>query len=419
MALSPRAYVPNPYLAYVWFKVRGEVITLDAKERPAALLGFDYTRSVDNTGNIATINLIDKDKDHIEPMLIGLGTTPVFFKYGYTDGNQSPWYSAIVQTYTTDYVVEGTLINVTLMTSGLAGTLKDERKKSRPWTGKLVSEIVLEIANQRGWVVEDGAIEKTKKLDENSDLISCKLDHKVFTQQNMTDEQFITEVLVPRAVRDKDLVSGYKFWFDDSDVSTAKVNFRPPAKDGEAVREFHFMSDKMSEVLSYKPRSNAMNLLPQGAGIVGLPYMDQMTGEYGVEEVYDANTPEKTLLGGNLTSIASPNEEKQHSVPLRVVRDKEQANYLARETFYKMSDLMYDATLQVMGDPLLKPFTVIKVIFTHIPGKIHYTSGKWFILQIKDSIKGGKFTSTLTLQRNAMREDLGASGDVGTGKVNA
>lgn len=414
MALTPRDYAPNPYLAYVRFKVRGEIITL-RHGRPDALLGFSYTRTTDNAGNVATINLIDKDKDRLEPMFVGLDTEPVYFQYGYTEGRLSPWYSAVVTEYTPEYVVEGTKINVNMVTQGLMGTLGEERKKTVAWTEKRIDEIVAEIASQRGW---DTEIDETEEVPDNPWMEKSEVGPKQFTQQNLTDEQFIVQVLLPRAIRKSDGVGGYAFWFDDTDGKT-KIHFHPPRMDAAPVKTYHFMFDKMSEVVSYSPMMTPMIAKSFGAGVVGLPFMDVRTGEYKVVEIHDSNTPEKVLLGGPLSLVEAPKNERQHAIPLRVVADEDQAKQMAKAAFMQMYNATFGASLTIVGDPTLKPFSVIRVIFVHKEGKVHYTSGLWLVQQIKDTISAGKYLSQLTLTRTGYREDAGIEGTQGTGKVNA
>lgn len=380
--------------------------------RPKALRSFNYERVGTIGANTAKIILFDPEWDKIEGLLQNGGWRNIELQYGYTTGLRSPKYKLVLMGYLPTFSVDGCTLDLTCISAGFHLSPKVPRLKSKTWGDKRISEIVEDICGENGWAAE---VDRTQEVYDNHDLEESGLVRAHFTQNKLSDLQFIAEVLQPRAIREKDKAGDYRLFFDDA---TNKLHFHPPTYDKGPEKIYTYRMERTSEVISWQPRVDGFARILRGAGVSALPYVDTQTGDYGNSEFNDADTPEKTLLGGQFTITSQKEEEFYHAVEGRPVRDKDQADAIARSRYYTELNDVYGGVLEIVGDPSRLPGTNIKILVLKPNGALHYTTGLYHIMKITDSMSSGVFKSTLELQRNAFSAQSGVTGDPGTGKVN-
>ena len=409
MALPPPTYCPNPVLAYVWIRINGVDITIPT-QGPRKLTGFSYSRIGDKGGNRATISFFDENWDEVENPIVSSSTFPeITFRYGYTDGLQSPDFTGLIYDYKPVFAIDGTKIVVEVISVGFQDGA--DRLKSRTWKGMDIHEIVAAIAREHSWNSE---IDETRSILDNDGIESSLVEKKVFHQSNVRDLQFIITCLTPFAVRKTDKTADYKVWLDDR---TNTLHFHPPRFEESEVATFVFMRDRMSEVISFSPDMRGQLNLRLGAGVAGTPYLDSQTGQYGTVVHTNATTPEKTLLGGPLTAAGKEIDEDFSVSDGRYVRDAFHADTASRDRFFDQFNSIFGATMVLQGNPTLLPHTVIRMIVIKRDGNLHYSSGLYKILDILDQIDPGNFTSTLNMIRNSYPA-AGVGGDQGIGNIN-
>ena len=72
---------------------------------------------------------------------------------------------------------------------------------------------------------------------------------------------------------------------------------------------------------------------------------------------------------------------------------------IAQSMYDRYQSSMYDATMDIMGDPLIRVFKWIYVAVFTKHGFLHHSSGIYFIKSASDSLSRGEFVTTLSLQK--------------------
>lgn len=411
MALTPPSYGQPDHLAFAWVWINGVDVSLSSG-RPNYLVELDYSRIADRGGNRLTVCFFDIDYDYIEGLITKSPEHQIDFQYGYTEGLRSPKYCCKIINYKPIFTIDGVKIIIEALSHGYSIN-EDPTQTKDEWEGKRIDEIVNEICDKRGW---DKDVDICKEILENDSLLSTELVQKRFKQGRMRDIQFILEVLAPHAVREEDKSGDYRVYFDDAEL---KLHFHPPRLEDPPVRTFIYMRDKMSEVISFSPDISGAVIMGAGGGTAGMSFIHRQDG--AVEEVLHNNqtTPEKTVIGGSLTEEKIWENERYSATVIGNCRDKEQADILVRDRWFRMFNLGFGGELQIHGDPRLNPFDVIKVMVITRDGGIHYSSGLYQVINIQDNISGGTFTSNLKLIRNGYPATEAATGDPAIGNINA
>lgn len=417
MPLTPPTYTPNPYYAWVKASIDGAPL-LDLNDRPHRQIGFSYVRNASNAGgNRLSLTVFDKDWDVVESMITKSSKSELTFSYGYTNGIQSPTYKTVIIGYKPSFGIDGTKIVIDCVSQPFNDQEDMQRSRTFPGvTGRKemeIHEIVQYIANERGWSVDFD--ETDTKLD-NHHLEEAGLLKQHFAQNKMRDVQFIKEILAPRAMRKKDKSGDYRAFFEDTEQP--KLHFHPPRNDQGPSGTYTFMRQKMSEVISFSPDINGEMKLKMGAGVSVCPYLDIQTGEYNYAKANNATTPEKQILGGELTVASDEDDEhasQSHSTP---IRSHDHAEVACRDRYQKAFNSILGGELLIQGDPRLQLFKVIRVNVIKSDGGLHYSSGLYMISAIVDDISGGQFTSNMTLIRQGYtKASSGVSGDPSIGQV--
>ena len=82
---------------------------------------------------------------------------------------------------------------------------------------------------------------------------------------------------------------------------------------------------------------------------------------------------------------------------------------VAQSMYDRYQSSMYDASMEIMGDPMIKVFKWIYVAVFTKHGFLHHSSGIYFIRSASDSISRGDFTTTLSLQKLGSEKTMNMS----------
>lgn len=419
MPLEPGFYSPNPYFAFVEASIDGFLLTTK-NDRPQYLTGFTYTKRAGLAGNYVQLTIFDSEWTTVESAITKSKDLILKFQYGYTDGVYSPVYEAIIINYKPTFTIDGVQLTIEAISKGFGEYSDFQKSRSFPEvTGRSemeIHEIVKWIADDRGWDVD---YDETETVTDNHNLELSGPELKHFIQHKMKDTQFMIDVLVPRASRKKDGMMDFKVFFEDS--PKPKLHFHPMRVDtAPVVRSFTFMRNKMSEVISFSPEMNPQALLKMGAGVASCPYIDMQTGNYEDIITKNSNTPDKTVLGGNLTFAIDEKDENYSVVNSTPSRDADEAKVNSGIRWYTMYMSLLRGNIVIQGDPRVEPHTIIEVMVIMPNGLYHYSSGLWYVMDVTNNISGGQYTTSMELRRSGFQKTQpGITGDPVVGKVRA
>lgn len=245
---------------------------------------------------------------------------------------------------------------------------------------------------------------------------------KTFYRVNMSGPQFIKQVLAPYCKAKETGQGGYRLWFADESSPDGsrgtKLYFKPD--------NYSNIEDKVSQnilkdidreyqfSLGSGPTSSVLDFTPNYAGIV--------TSIMGGATVEGATTEAITneLLSTSYNRFSDKNRpstgDSVYDDLQGIVRIGDSSytyDEIAAKSanlWYNMSFYGYTADMTILGDPLLNPQTVCVVgVYTPM-GLPHHSSGVYLIYHITDEIRGGTFTSQLSLVRNAIKIGTNDSG---------
>lgn len=427
MALSPPSYVETPHVAYVNFYIGGTNITKYPDGKPRSLQSFTYTNETNDTGTFS-LQIVDPQWDFVDKAIIEAydsKNVPVTFNFGYRDcgGIHSRTYNGWLTNVTPSFYIDGLMLTI----EG-TGTLAELSliKRSDSYPSKLrdgvdnflrIDEIVSWIAKKHGFVPD---VEPCKEIKVTDGLGATEPTQMRFIQNNMTDLQFIRNILIPLAVSEKTGESGYVLHVDDD---TKRLVFKPEQKRLAPERTFIYMREAKSEVISFEVDYNGSFLSAMtGTEKVTVPYIDANTGEIGVVEKHSDNTPEKVYLSGFKVPfpLTTAMRIKDNTGLISTLPELNKAVAEARAMsryFNAWNSMLVKAKLTIVGDDNddIKRAKTCKVIVRKPDGKEHPVSGNWYIYGQVHEVSGGRWTTTLELQREG---DRGVGEPVTVGQAN-
>ena len=402
-AFNEPLYTPQPNIGFVDFIVGGVSITLPDKSegRPQRLQDFSYVRKAMNCSNMFMIKVIDTEWIVVENLLVQ-GRTEVKFKYyvnGPGGGLQSPMYHGLISNFTTNFAVDHCEISI----EGYSmGTEANEIKRCGSYKNKKISEIVKEICDRNGW---NCVIDETQSVKQYEGFTDTKIRNKVWTQNQVSDLQFIKETLLPYAVRDSDKVAGYKIFFDDKRDENGKItlHFHPPRIENKVFKSYKFMrNDPYTPVISFAPEIPGHLKFMYGAGSVSSLTFDHITQDINKNTVNQQTTPEKTALSNKTIEQVVDQKCGVGKKSFTSASSASDGKKLSKQMFYSNFNALYKAEMVIHLDTRLSVMDVINIQVILPSGLPHYSSGNYLIMEITDSIPA--LTSTLQLFRNSSKE---------------
>lgn len=360
---------------FIW--AGGELLTTDPP-RPNIQQDFEITRLEDH-GSTVTFTLFDDHWDEIEEKLSKLYSN-IQIQYGYL-GNLSKTYNMLLTNYSISFNSSGVILTVSAITQG---SHKNAQPVSITTGTNNPTEAVKAICREMKWTV----IDENFDASENFTLAS----EETFNVNEDNPITYISNVLVPAASKDNET---YYFYLDDNNVAYfKKIDYN---NTGEASRTYVYQKGYDSVVL---------DMTFDIKGVFGGTNNFVVTG--AVAEVIDPLTKEISQVSATLdstrTTVTGAYSHTNSSQSIiqsdSYGMNKEQVSAMLNYRMKNASDSIYEATMNIVGDPSVELLDTIRIINITDYGNLHHTSGLYLVIGITDTISGGTMTTTLKLIRN-------------------
>lgn len=230
-------------------------------------------------------------------------------------------------------------------------------------------------------------------------------------QRAETNSSFIERVLLPRASTGFGGRKNYTFH-----ITGATLTFKPP--DFKVRRRFFYGRDLLGTMLSFKPRIDK-NLIWNGTysnqTVVGFDPLSKKGLTSEVDINFEKKRDKKRVQIAPGTFIA-PRAPKSTAGRLYVTPydDKALLEQFARYKSDLVSWKVFEADATIIGDPSIEVNDMVDVILLTNQGDVHYTSGKYLVIDVVHKIRRGSFTTDLKLRHGDGHERSGgkAFGDI-------
>lgn len=391
--------IPQPAVPFVELAVGDFNLT---PIPPQYLLNLNHRRNMLDTANEFSFSIYDDTAIELE-LAIAEGHDNVRFRYGWVNGESTPVFSGKIWDYTIEFQSGGAVLNVTGTSTALEAHAV---AATATYAGLDIHDIVKQIAKREGWKV--GYIEPCVPI---TGYYANEVKEKVkkpFTQKNVSSTKFIKEQLIPYAISSKTGEGGFNLYFEDTS-KTPTVYFAPPNYKKAVTKSLNLdiNAGRRSAVVSFTPEVKG-SLLMQGGGTVEATAIDSLSNNMTTLTYSDSSNASKTLTGPK--SIVDFKKGKQ-AINLSSASLQEMS-HKAASLWSKNANLMYSASLEMIGDPTMKANSLVEVNVVTNKGKPHHTSGIYLVTEVDDDISGGMFMSNLKLMKNAT--SAGAINRVGT-----
>lgn len=376
-------------------KVRGG-IRQTSTVRPNSLISFSYTRKLSGA-NTVTLTVLDSSFHALEQQIMDF-RDQLEISYGYSGGYMTPWLSFFIMDYTP--VITDAGIEVTMECISLGGL--NFTKRHRDFTGT-PSDIVKLIAEENKWNVN---IQDTLPIMGAEGLVDAALSLVPFVQTGTSDLNFIRDILIPSAASENERFGSFYAWFEDLNNT---FNFRQLDWLKESNRRYSYLyGDENSIVSEWNPAVN-------GAWLASLGGVELIDGNVDRETGLVRTLRDRTIEAIN-AAVLTPESARGGFLDLSVDFGKqitsdtlfyftgisfngEHSRRLAEQRFSVMREQILTSEMTTMGDPEVRPDDIVDVDVVAPNGIVHYSSGKWKIAEIEDSIQTGDFKSKMTLWR--------------------
>jgi len=304
----------------------------------------------------------------------------ISFRFGWAgEIDRAPIRRALLVDY--DVVFEGRSSRLTI--TGADKSVEINRgTRNQAYVEKPISSIVQEIAGRNGVSAD---IEETRGA-------------YTLRQVWISDIQFITRVLLPKAISAKTGRGDYDLYFDGKGV----LHFHPP-KLGNQVYKKYTLSDGGGPISKFRvffrgEYSNAAGGLSTTA--FGYDPFEKRTLQFTAR---DTTTREKDPQGTksflfSLPRAATDGRFLHNGYPITQSGVENEA----KAQFYAAHRKRYGAVAVMTGDPFIEPGKQVSIqIPTDAGGRFHLLSGRYLVEGVRHLIDADKFVSVLSLTKSA------------------
>lgn len=257
-------------------------------------------------------------------------------------------------------------------------------------------------------------------------MINATYTPRIWTQYGISDIQFTHYNIIPQLVSDENENQSQYVTFYDNETNILHIHPYPFGA-GPIVREYFYGRERAGAVLSWQPVVLASANLLQGGGRLVSQSLGVQSGEveqvatdqYTAEAVYKSpDTAIPALVNPVVNFMSGTTVE---DVAQRFVT-KPGAHFLATASSVLNTNQFGEynamqATLQIIGDPLIRPFVNVYVeVMTrrepmngggNVISTVHPSSGEWMVRRVTHTIQGGEFITALTLLRSGPYQEDG------------
>jgi hypothetical protein len=323
----------------------------------------------------ATLKLFDDQGDRLEKIIIAAGRDrDINFQWGWDDPNvsfQREFAGSVLQ-YTPEFMPHGVLLNLEVCARSAFRQVIDKKIRSFA-AGLLISDIVRQISDDRGWT---SIIEDTDGAQEQP-----------FNTKGESDFNFIKDTLRPHAVNANG--SDFVCRFDEEDT----FHFHSPGFQGQGPLSQHtyrYARDVSGDVIAFMPQDNQLFGVLYGGG--NSLYSSPNSGTGGQEE--QQTDQGAGLAGGGAPAAVDASSQIDmgpgiHSFNNIIARDPLEVERLTKARYAEMRRYAFKANLRVHGTHRARVHDYIQVDYTKQDGTPHYLSGNFQIFKIKHVVGVG------------------------------
>ena len=341
--------------------------------------GIEIIGDFQNSVSKASIVIYDYSALEIEKML--LKNREITLSYGLVDASG--------KVFSEKYKGNAIKFSPVIKPEGMGITIEafldkfiilNQKDKQRSFNDE-ISNIVSQIAQENG-------------LKADVDKTDIK---GVFRQLNQTDYDFIRKVLLPKA-NSTQSDSPFFFWIEGDTLYFKQVKTDKPKH--RFVLPHDTNEDVTAPILSFSPEFNVMAGMFAG-DTIKVKKLDPLKKEFSEETIDNSSMDKRVVLGEKKTPIGS---EKIRVAAHGNTKNEEIARY--KNMWGRISDFPLRATLEIMGNPFIKPFEIAEVLVYVANQKnkslsLYHHSGNYFIKSVRHIISVGSFRTFLEMIKNA------------------
>lgn len=293
--------------------------------------------------------------------------------------------------YTPTFMPQGIQFVLEIIPALLLNTVLDKRIRAYP-PGSLISDIVEQIANERGWPTVD--------FRGNSTIEPTGLSvDQAFSTTDESDVKFISQQLLPQAVNAAG-VGGYSFYFD----TYGAVHFHTKAFLPPKMKRYTFARDIAGEVLAFTPSdTSALAMLAGGGNLVVRSQSSLDAAQTAKDGTVDGGLEgDPEIVEETSTAVVDYGDTLHSSINV-MTRDAEELSRVAKFQRERAKDYFFLAELQAIGTHDTEPFDYLDVQYVRRNGQPHYMSGRFRTLKVQHSVSTAGWNTTFGLSRDGLQ----------------
>ena len=419
------------YYAFFNLKIgQNNAETYSLENNDDNMVEFTFSRIDEFVSDSLIFTLYDDSALYLEEKILNSDRS-IEFWYGYRDGKQSPHYKGMIMKYSITFEGAGATLVLECVSQSAVDLAQVDTKEYEDMTP---SEVMENIAKENDWIIKH--VEPSKPIFKTSTGGLDKSNYKVFLRTNETLSEFIKKNIIPFSVSEKgkggytcmlcstsegtEMIYAPKNYVSEEEAKKSNEGTNGTTTDGygklmEAIKNYNYVMNAPSEeIISFTPEYGDMLSVLIGGNNVTTEYTDPQTNEYQKTETakQEEGTPskDKTEQEKEKERQQKETEVVQESDKIKGInrthisstRTKSEMEAISLSLWEKAQDMVYKATLVLVGDPTLKPRQLIRVAVLTRDGAIHHSTGNYYVSKITDSISDGTYITTLELNRNAM-----------------
>lgn len=332
-----------------------------------------------NSASKASIAVYDYQAVEIEKLLLNDRNIKLSFGLVDADGNvYREYFEGFALQFKPVIKPEGAGITINAFLNQFIKINKKDKQRS--FKGE-ISQIVKQIAHENGL---------------NADVDKTNVSG-TFRQINQTDYEFIRTVLLPKANSVQN-DSPFFFWLDGDTLHFKQIHADAPMY--RFVYPYDTSEDITSPILTFSPEYNAIAGFLAGEK-VKVKKLDPLKKQYTEEQIENNTMDKRVVLGEKKPQLES---EKIRVAAHGNTKIEEVGRW--KNMWGSISDYPINATLEVLGNPYIKPFNIAEVIVYLIDQKtkrlnLYHHSGLYLIKKVKHSISPGNFKTEIEMIKNA------------------
>lgn len=343
-----------------------------------------------------TITLFDSGDTLENLFLVGGLDRKIRLRWNWEDVglDRSPPFVGTIIRYTPTFMPQGIQFVLEIVPGSLLEAVTNIKTQSFP-EGMLISDIVQQIADERGWLTTD------ERGNPTIEPVGISI-NQPFSISDESVVKFINETLRPQAVNAAG-VGGYVFFFD----TFGAVHFRTRGSIPPRKKSYLFARDSAGEVLLFTPTDTNAIALMAGAGNAtfrgqsssdAAPVVLDATVEGGLED-----QPE--VVEESATAVMDYGQNLQAAINL-FGRDAFELDRLAKDVRERAKRLFFKAELQVIGTHDVQLFDLIDVTYLRKNGQPHYLSGRFNVTKIGQTYSSSGWITTFGMYRDGMNPEV-------------